>query len=101
MILQFSLFTSLRNSCGSSTYEMFVSALGWEVELESHNGFLGGLPRTGCGQTSPYYATPFFEVIYMHGTIFFSAVRMKFIFDLSGYLSCGNSNAVRQFRSNS
>ncbi|XP_055321595.1 probable Rho GTPase-activating protein CG5521 isoform X1 [Sitodiplosis mosellana] len=53
-----------RNSCGSSTYEMFVSALGWEVELESHNGFLGGLPRQGCGSTSPYYATPFFEVIY-------------------------------------
>lgn len=43
---------------------MFVSALGWEVELESHNGFLGGLPRQGCGLTSPYYATPFFEVIF-------------------------------------
>lgn len=53
-----------RNSCGSSTYEMFVSALGWEVELETHNGFLGGLPRQGCGLTSPYYATPFLEVIY-------------------------------------
>ncbi|XP_055618847.1 probable Rho GTPase-activating protein CG5521 isoform X2 [Toxorhynchites rutilus septentrionalis] len=56
--------TILKNSCGSSTYEMFVSALGWEVELESHNGFLGGLPRQGCGQTAPYYATPFLEVIY-------------------------------------
>ncbi|XP_053681027.1 probable Rho GTPase-activating protein CG5521 [Anopheles nili] len=54
----------LRNACGSSTYEMFVSALGWEVELESHIGFLGGLPRQGCGQTAPYYATPFLEVIY-------------------------------------
>ncbi|XP_062564047.1 probable Rho GTPase-activating protein CG5521 isoform X2 [Armigeres subalbatus] len=54
----------LRNACGSSTYEMFVSALGWEVELESHNGFLGGLPRQGCGQTAPYYATPFLEVIF-------------------------------------
>lgn len=43
---------------------MFVSALGWEVELETHNGFLGGLPRQGCGSTSPYYATPFLEVIY-------------------------------------
>lgn len=45
---------------------MFVSALGWEVELESHNGFLGGLPRQGCGSTSPYYATPFFEVNINH-----------------------------------
>ena len=43
---------------------MFISALGWEVELESHNGFLGGLPRQGCGQTAPYYATPYVEVIY-------------------------------------
>lgn len=54
----------LRNSCGSSVYEMFVSALGWEIELETHNGFLGGLPRQGCGATAPYYATPFLEVIY-------------------------------------
>lgn len=54
----------LKNSCGSSAYEMFVSALGWEVELETHNGFLGGLPRQGCGSTAPYYATPFLEIIY-------------------------------------
>lgn len=43
---------------------MFVSALGWEIELESHNGFLGGFSRQGCGSTSPYYATPFLEVMY-------------------------------------
>uniref|UniRef100_A0A1I8P732 Rap-GAP domain-containing protein n=1 Tax=Stomoxys calcitrans TaxID=35570 RepID=A0A1I8P732_STOCA len=54
----------LRNASGSSMYEMFVSALGWEIDLETHNGFLGGLPRQGCGATAPYYATPFLEVIY-------------------------------------
>ncbi|XP_017036880.1 probable Rho GTPase-activating protein CG5521 isoform X2 [Drosophila kikkawai] len=54
----------LRNTSGSSTYEMFVSALGWEIDLETHNGFLGGLPRQGCGATAPYYATPFLEVVY-------------------------------------
>ncbi|XP_039970702.1 probable Rho GTPase-activating protein CG5521 [Bactrocera tryoni] len=54
----------LNNASGSSTYEMFVSALGWEIDLETHNGFLGGLPRQGCGATAPYYATPFLEVIY-------------------------------------
>ncbi|EDW80787.2 uncharacterized protein Dwil_GK11379 [Drosophila willistoni] len=54
----------LKNTSGSSTYEMFVSALGWEIDLETHNGFLGGLPRQGCGATAPYYATPFLEVIY-------------------------------------
>lgn len=51
-----------RNSCGSSIYEMFVSALGWEIELESHNGFMGGLSRQGCGSTCPYFATPYLEV---------------------------------------
>ncbi|XP_012156617.1 probable Rho GTPase-activating protein CG5521 isoform X1 [Ceratitis capitata] len=54
----------LNNASGSSTYEMFVSALGWEIDLETHNGFLGGLPRQGCGATAPYYATPFLEVVY-------------------------------------
>lgn len=54
----------LRNGSGSTMYEMFVSALGWEIDLETHNGFLGGLPRQGCGATAPYYATPFLEVIY-------------------------------------
>ncbi|ALC45606.1 CG5521 [Drosophila busckii] len=54
----------LRNTSGSSMYEMFVSALGWEIELETHNGFLGGLPRQGCGATAPYYATPFLELVY-------------------------------------
>lgn len=52
----------IRNSCGSIVYEMFVSALGWEIELESHNGFMGGLSRQGCGSTCPYYATPYLEV---------------------------------------
>lgn len=54
----------LRNTSGSNTYEMFVSALGWEIDLETHSGFLGGLPRQGCGSTAPYYATAFLEVIY-------------------------------------
>ncbi|XP_073814692.1 probable Rho GTPase-activating protein CG5521 isoform X1 [Musca autumnalis] len=54
----------LRNGSGSTMYEMFVSALGWEIDLETHNGFLGGLPRQGCGASAPYYATPFLEVIY-------------------------------------
>lgn len=74
---------------------MFVSALGWEVELETHNGFLGGLPRQGCGSTSPYFATPFLEVN-------FSRIRSQmstfneFLSD-AGNLSRGNAYAVRQF----
>jgi len=39
--------------------------LGWEIELESHSGFLGGLQRNKTtGETAPYYATSFTEVIY-------------------------------------
>jgi hypothetical protein len=39
--------------------------LGWEVELEMHTGFLGGLHRNkNSGETAPYYATSFTEVIF-------------------------------------
>lgn len=80
---------------------MFVSALGWEVELESHNGFLGGLPRQGCGSTSPYYATPFLEVrnFEILSELICEMLNEK-TFLLAGDLSRGNSNAVRQFGGN-
>lgn len=54
----------LLNTKGSRMYERFVASLGWEIDLMTHNGFLGGLPRQGCGSTAPYYATPFLEVMY-------------------------------------
>jgi len=39
--------------------------LAWEVELETHTGFLGGLQRNrSTGETAPYYATSFTEVIF-------------------------------------
>ncbi|GLH07913.1 Probable Rho GTPase-activating protein CG5521 [Gryllus bimaculatus] len=31
----------LSNTCGSQAYEEFIAGLAWEVELESHTGFLG------------------------------------------------------------
>lgn len=70
MVVVTNVLLNFRNTCGSSAYEMFVSALGWEIELETHNGFLGGLPRQGCGTTCPYYATSFVEVIYCHYYVF-------------------------------
>ncbi|CAL8089966.1 unnamed protein product [Orchesella dallaii] len=55
----------LSNTGGSESYEDFVSGLGWEVELESHSGFMGGLQRNkSSGETAPYYATSFTEVIF-------------------------------------
>ncbi|XP_031684913.1 ral GTPase-activating protein subunit alpha-2-like isoform X4 [Oncorhynchus kisutch] len=54
----------LSNSAGSKTYEDFVSGLGWEVDLATHCGFMGGLQRNGStGHTAPYYATSTVEVI--------------------------------------
>lgn len=55
----------LSNQGGSAPYEQFLAALAWEVELEGHTGFLGGLHRQGStGLTAPYVATSFSEVIF-------------------------------------
>ncbi|KAG1936325.1 ral GTPase-activating protein subunit alpha-2 isoform X4 [Pimephales promelas] len=55
----------LSNTEGSQAYEDFVSGLGWEVNLATHCGFMGGLQRNGStGNTAPYYATSNVEVIF-------------------------------------
>merc|ERR1712025_2313 len=56
----------LSNTSGSEAFEEFVAGLGWEVELETHTGFMGGLSRTRSvtGETAPYYATSFVEVMF-------------------------------------
>jgi len=55
----------LSNTGGSQGFEEFVAGLGWEVELESHSGFMGGLSRNGTtGNTAPYYASSFTEVMF-------------------------------------
>ncbi|XP_072545578.1 ral GTPase-activating protein subunit alpha-2 isoform X2 [Salminus brasiliensis] len=58
-------FSILSNTEGSQVYEDFVSGLGWEVDLATHCGFMGGLQRNGStGNTAPYYATSTVEVIF-------------------------------------
>ncbi|XP_068608138.1 ral GTPase-activating protein subunit alpha-1 [Brachionichthys hirsutus] len=55
----------LTNTAGSQAYEDFVCGLGWEVDLATHCGFMGGLQRNrSTGQTTPYYAASTTEVIY-------------------------------------
>ncbi|RZF33885.1 hypothetical protein LSTR_LSTR009909 [Laodelphax striatellus] len=55
----------LMNTGGSQAFEEFVSGLGWEVELESHTGFMGGLhANKSTGATAPYYATSLTELIF-------------------------------------
>uniref|UniRef100_A0A8B9LBL3 Ral GTPase activating protein, alpha subunit 2 (catalytic) n=1 Tax=Astyanax mexicanus TaxID=7994 RepID=A0A8B9LBL3_ASTMX len=58
-------YSILSNTEGSQVYEVFVSGLGWEVDLATHCGFMGGLQRNGStGTTAPYYATSTVEVIF-------------------------------------
>ncbi|XP_043271577.1 probable Rho GTPase-activating protein CG5521 isoform X3 [Venturia canescens] len=55
----------LGNVTASKEYESFVARLAWEVELETHTGFLGGLvPGKASGHTAPYYATSFVEILF-------------------------------------
>ncbi|XP_053985906.1 ral GTPase-activating protein subunit alpha-1 isoform X6 [Hylaeus volcanicus] len=55
----------LSNVTASKEYENFIARLAWEVELESHTGFLGGLvPGKASGVTAPYFATSFTEILF-------------------------------------
>uniref|UniRef100_A0AAR5Q6P9 Rap-GAP domain-containing protein n=1 Tax=Dendroctonus ponderosae TaxID=77166 RepID=A0AAR5Q6P9_DENPD len=55
----------LSNQSGSVAYEQFLAGLAWEIELEYHTGFLGGLQKQGSnGMTAPYVATSFMEAIF-------------------------------------
>ncbi|ELU01115.1 hypothetical protein CAPTEDRAFT_167900, partial [Capitella teleta] len=56
----------LNNVKGSTLYENFVAGLGWEVDLEMHTGFLGGLQSANKsnGSSAPYYATSTKEVLF-------------------------------------
>ena len=55
----------LNNITASKEYESFIARLAWEVELESHTGFIGGLiPGKSSGVTAPYFATSYAEVIF-------------------------------------
>jgi len=44
---------------------IYLFVIFFQVELETHTGFLGGLQRNrSTGDTAPYYATSFTEVIF-------------------------------------
>ncbi len=54
----------LSNQCGSKDYEDFLNGLAWNIDLESHEGFMGGLPRTHRSQATPYYANSCTEILF-------------------------------------
>jgi hypothetical protein len=56
----------LSNTCGSQAFEEFVAGMGWEVELEHHTGFIGGLTRnktTGSAHFLTLVAVKLWSVI--------------------------------------
>jgi hypothetical protein len=55
----------LKNDGASHEFKEFVSGLGWDVSLETHKGFLGGLdPDLTTGKTAPYFCSSLMEVIF-------------------------------------
>jgi hypothetical protein len=68
----------LSNTCGSKQFEEFVSGLGWEVELSTHKGYMGGLVKDFAHSiTAPYYATPSEEVFYHVSTRMGGTLKQK------------------------
>jgi hypothetical protein len=60
----------LHNQIGSDGYREFVSSLGWEVDLATHPGYLGGLDKNQAnGGRAPYYCTSTLEVIFHDATM--------------------------------
>lgn len=61
----------LSNQAGSRAFENFVRSLGWEIELSSHRGYMGGLQNNGSnGLSSIYYADSSLELMYHVSTMF-------------------------------
>jgi hypothetical protein len=67
------LFT---NEGGSELYERFLRSLGWNVDLGSHTGFMGGLDKNGStGQSAPYFADYKTEITYHVPTMMPTSVK--------------------------
>ena len=65
---QYEILSNTQESGTSDLYDAFAHGLGWDVNLQRHQGYLGGLDRTSCGLTSLYYANTLTEIIYHETT---------------------------------
>lgn len=55
----------LSNEKGSKDYHDFLSALAWPINLETHEGFMGGLQHVSSQlKTAPYYSNSLCEVLF-------------------------------------
>ncbi|RUP48785.1 GTPase activating Rap/RanGAP domain-like 1 [Jimgerdemannia flammicorona] len=59
----------LYNARGSNLYNDFVASIGWEVDLATHPGYLGGLERNLTnGARATYYCSSTVEMIFHDAT---------------------------------
>ncbi|ORX58457.1 hypothetical protein BCR36DRAFT_343705 [Piromyces finnis] len=55
----------LENETGSDEYNQFVLSLGWEIDLEKHNGYTGGLDKNKTKENKAiYYCDSTLEIIF-------------------------------------
>lgn len=55
----------LQNNRGSERYNAFVNSLGWEIDIATHTGYLGGLERNLTnGTRAAYYCSSTIEMIF-------------------------------------
>lgn len=54
----------LSNELGSLDYEDFINSLAWTIDLETHEGFMGGLARNTKLKTAMYYANSTTEILF-------------------------------------
>ncbi|KAI8993599.1 hypothetical protein BDB01DRAFT_847455 [Pilobolus umbonatus] len=55
----------LQNDRGSDRYNSFVNSLGWDINIASHHGYLGGLEKNLTNGTSAvYYCSSSLEMIF-------------------------------------
>jgi len=55
--------------CGSPGYEHLVKNIGWEIDLETHRGYTGGLNPKATGQKAVYHADWDTEIIFHVSTL--------------------------------
>ncbi|KAJ3213934.1 Ral GTPase-activating protein subunit alpha-1, partial [Dinochytrium kinnereticum] len=57
--------TLLKNVGGSFEYQEFVSSLGWEIDISTHPGYLGGLERSqATGVKATYFCDSTMEIVF-------------------------------------
>ncbi|KAJ6253070.1 hypothetical protein M0813_13567 [Anaeramoeba flamelloides] len=57
------------NKEGSKDFQIFLTELGWVVDLEKHQGFKGALDTETTGQYAPYYSDFNMEIIFYVSTM--------------------------------